>query len=149
MPGKLGGQAGGMAALALRVGHSETHAPSITLSSVGFRRPVLTVLSGVRWYSIHKTAPWLLPGLWAEDVGTIRNATGGTGGRGHGSPLVSPASPLPSQETPNTPPDLRPLSKILNRKGHSPKPPFIPEAWPSTKSNHRTGPAGCRTTSSA
>lgn len=54
--------------------HSGTRAHSTTLSSAGFRRPVLTVLSGVRWYSIHRTAPWLLPGLGVRvgwGVGTL------------------------------------------------------------------------------
>lgn len=39
---------------------------------------MLTVLSGVRWCSIHKTTPWLLPGLWERAgrmVGQTETAT--------------------------------------------------------------------------
>lgn len=46
---------------------------------------MLTVLSGVRWYSIHRTAPWLLPGLEVGMLGQRQTATQEMGRHSHGS----------------------------------------------------------------
>lgn len=74
---------------------------------------MLTVLSGVRWYSIHRTAPWLLPGLGKgySMLGQRETVPREMSRHGHGSLLLSRNlwfTPLPSclsQEVPNTPPD--------------------------------------------
>lgn len=80
---------------------SGTHEHSTTLSSAGFRRPVLTVLSGVRWYSIHRTAPWLFPGLGKGYgmLGQRETALREMSRHSHGSLLLSRnlwSTPLPS-----------------------------------------------------
>lgn len=67
---------------------------------------MLTVLSGVRWYSIHRTAPWLLPGLGkGYSMLGQREAAPQEMSRHLQKPLVIPLPTCLSQEVPNTPPD--------------------------------------------